>query len=299
MSFEDALLRNIDKRRAQERREKPRETSPYPALRDAHEKARKMFSDPDYSIQATDFFDLYDRQKVVDDMLRVKQKRMMIERSETSESKEVKKASEVFEAIILEQSELSNWLGGNVSVLKTSLYDDYFNGTDMIAEWNEPGESNVLALAVDVTFGSSGVERKLQHVRRDAENGKLGKIKYFKNADGSFRGERTGVPHAVIGIGRKTVEQLAGLWLHKDKHSLAAHPIQRVLVEEMYMQMRLIREYAQAHGRQKVAEAYDRSLAIIAKVREEKKDMPLAELEHDKVYREIRDQSRIIFAHSY
>ena len=255
-----------------------------------------MLANGEYAIQAPDFFDLYGKENVMIDMLRVKQKQMSFEKQQTPESNETKRASEVFEAIVLEQAELSNWLGDNVSVLKTSIYDDYFNGTDMVAEWSDPErESNVLALAVDVTFGAGSVERKLQHVRRDVDSGKLGKIKYFKSADGSFRGERNGVPHVVIGVSRHAVEHLADLWLKKDKRALGTHPIQRAMIEEVYQQLQMIQGHALSRGQTKVAEAYGRSFAIVEKIRSQKSDVPLGELEHDKVYGEILSQSRTIF----
>jgi len=265
-------------------------------MEQAHQRAREIFNNRDYSIQAPDFFSLYTKEGVVQDVLRAKQKKMEFEAAQTPEAKQTKMVSEVFEAIMLEQAELSNWLGDNVSVLKTSIYDDYFNGTDMVAEWIEPErESNVLALGVDVTFGKASVERKLERVRRDVESGKLGTIKYFQTSDDSFRGQRKGVPHVVIGVDRASVEQLADLWLRNDKKALAEHPVQRALIEEMYLQLRTIQGHALAHGQTEVAEAYRRSLAIVERIREQKSSVPLGELEHDRVYAEILAQCRNVF----
>lgn len=296
MSFEDGFLSQIDKNRARERRAKPREAVKDPVMDLAYEHAKKFLRDPDYAIQAPDFFDLYGRENVMHDMLRVKQKQILHEKSQTPESREAKKTSDVFEALVMHQAELSDWLGSDVSVMKTSLHDDYENGTDMIAEWKDAErESNVLALAVDVTFGRASVERKLQHVRRDVENGKLGTIKYFKSFDDTIRGERKGVPHVVIGVSKQTVEELARLWLKNDTRSLAAHPIQRALIEEIYLQLDTIQKHAAARGQTKVAEAYKRSLAIVEKIREEKKSVSLGVLENDRVFSEIQSQCRAIF----
>jgi hypothetical protein len=296
MAFDDMILRKIDKDRARERREKPREAPRNHLMEQAHQRAREIFNDRDYSIQAPDFFELYTKESVVQDVFRAKQKMIESEASYTPERRQAKMISEVFEAIMLEQAELSDWLGDNVSVLKTSIYDDYFNGTDMIAEWIEPErESNVLALGVDVTFGKASIERKLERVRRDVESGKLGTIKYFQTSDDSFRGQRKGIPHVVIGVDRGSVEQLADLWIRNDKKALAAHPVQRALIEEIYLQLQTIQSHALAHGQREVAEAYRRSLAIMERVRDQKSSVPLGDMEKDRVYTEILNQCRNVF----
>jgi hypothetical protein len=296
MSFEDSMLNRIDRNRSHERRSVSREGIKDPIMDLAYERARKLMSSPDYAIQAPDFFDVYTEEKVRNDMLQVMRKRMRFGQNETPEMRETKKASDVFEALVMHQAELSDWLGSNVSVMKTSLYDDYFNGTDMIAEWREADrKSNILALAVDVTFGKSSVERKLRRLREDAEGGKLGTIKYFQSSDGKIRREKKDVPHVVIGVSKQTVEQLARLWLRNDTKALAAHPIQRALIEEMYLQLNMIQKHATARGQTRVAEAYQGSLAIVEKIREEKMHVPLGELENDRVYNEIQDQCRAMF----
>ncbi len=293
MSFEDFILRKVDR----ERREKPRE-----ALRDttfdtAHVSALKILNNRDYSIQAPDFFDLYGEENVKNDMRAVKAKRDAYQMSDTPEMKEAAMASEVFEAIVIQHAELSNWLGNNVSVLKTSRYDDLFRGTDMVAEWRQPEgkPSQVLALAVDITFGARAVEKKLDGMRRRIDKGELTSIKYFKTADGSFRGERNGVPHVVIGVDKDSVRELARLWMRNDKTALAAHPIQRMLVDEMCEQLKVIQAYAKSIGQQKVADAYANSLAIIEPLKHIKSSVSLSGVPRDRVYDQLMSQTKSVF----
>lgn len=291
MTFEDTLIRNLDRKRASERLDK---RSSY--IEQAHLRAKEMLSKSENAIQAPEFFDLYGQEKVVEDMLKVKSKQIAFRANKTPEEFETDKVAEVFEAILLEQAELSDWLGGNVTMLKTSLYDDYFHGTDMIAEWHEENrEPNILGLAVDVTFGLRGIEKKLKTLKSEVDRGQLGKIKYYRNAEGSIRGERTRVPHVVIGASKFAVDGLARLWMAKDKKGLAVHPIQRIITEEIYVQLRSIQAYAASHGQRDAAQAYQRSLAIIEPLVKEKSAIPLGTCEGDKVYAEIVSKARAMF----
>jgi hypothetical protein len=291
MAFEDFLVRKIDRTRKAEALDKG---ATY--LARAEGRAKALLQKPEYTIQAPDFFDLYQKEAVMRDMWDVKRKKDAIKKSDSPEMAENARLAEVFEAITLEHAELSNWLGEDVTMLKTSLYDDYFNGVDLLAEWQKEGaEPHALALAVDVTFGVRTVERKLNQIRRDIDEGKLGRIKYFRNASGTYRGERSDAAKVVIGVSKGAVHALARLWADNDKKALGTHPIQRVLVEEIDTQLRAMQRYAQSRGRGTVADAYGRSLSIIGKVRDQKKNIAYGDLENNPVFNEIREQTEAVF----
>jgi hypothetical protein len=290
MGYEDRLIKNIDSKRASERLDRRASH-----MDDALSRARTLFSMPEYAIQVTDFADLY-HGGIAQDMRRVKEKQDRIRANDTPEAAENAKIAEVFEAITLEHAELSNWLGQEVSVLKAAQYDDYFNGVDLIAEWQqEDREPYILSLAVDVTFGARAVEEKLTRIKRDIDQGKLGQVKYFKSADGSFRGERNDSARVVVGIEKSVVQELAALWLKNDKKALGAHPIQRCIVDEVCTQLQTMKGYALAREQRVVAASYARALNIMQKVAEEKYSVSPAELEHDRVYREILGKTQSIF----
>lgn len=288
MGYEDRLIRNIDRKRVSSI-----ETG---TIEKAYKKAEAMLHDPDYAIQMDSFTDLY-HEGVAADKRRVELKRATHKFSETKESTEMKRVADIFEAIMLEQSELSEWLGSNVAVIKTTEYDDFVNGVDLIADWKSKtgGESHTLALAVDVTFGAGSVEKKMRRNKENIDKNQLGKIKYFRAGDGTMRGERSAVPHVVIGAGKRTVEELAKLWTSGEKKKLGSHPIQRILVEEIWFQMKAIHSYAKARGLKRVEEAYGRSLAIVGKLMEEKGSVELGHMESDPVYDEITSVSQRMF----
>ncbi|HWP61172.1 MAG TPA: hypothetical protein VN495_01070 [Candidatus Paceibacterota bacterium] len=293
MSFEDNFIRGLDFNKVRPRSLDTVVPSP---IELAHHQAQKLLSNPEYAIQADTFADLYGKENVDRDRAAVAEKRARILREQTPEMDRARRASEVFEALVLEQAELSNWLGRNVGILKTSTYDDYFNGSDLIAEWQDTErEPNVLALAVDVTFGARTVENKLMHIRRQVDKGELGTIKYFRSGDGAFRGERRGVPQAVLGVSKDGVQELARLWLARDKKALANHPVQRVIIEELWTQLDTIHAYAEKRGQSKSAEAYRRALAVVSAIRDEKNTVPLLHFKDDRVFQEIMTQPRAIF----
>src|SRR5690349_18372969 len=75
-SFEGAFLSGIDRRREQERREKQKELRSAldvpPIISKVHERLRKeVFTNPDYTVQAPEFFDVYGRETVEQDMREV------------------------------------------------------------------------------------------------------------------------------------------------------------------------------------------------------------------------------------
>jgi hypothetical protein len=207
-----------------------------------------------------------------------------------------KRTADIFEAIILKEAELSEWLG-TATTYKTAAYDDYYNKIDMIAEWGGEGEANkVIALGTDVTYGALNVHHKLERIREAIDRGQLGTIKYFKDAAGNFMGRRKNVPLAVIGVSLPAVQELASLWMNGEKKQLGAHPIQRVLTEQLQEQLIAMEQYALAIGQFAPAAAIRQTLGTIEPIAQEKRTIPLQGLEHDSVWKELRASTKVLFA---
>ncbi len=239
--------------------------------------------------------ELYGKENVLNDMREVKRLKDIFDRNHSPIEKEALKAAQVFEAIVLDQAEMNEWLGSNVTVLKTSMYDDLKNGIDMVAEWHEDkNESKVLALAVDVTFSTRKMEQKFLRIRRDIDRGKMGTIKYFKTSDGSFMGRRENVPKVVIGVSRNAVRELAAMWTRRDNTSLAAHPVQRALLDEIMLQLDTVIAYAKTRN-EKVSDAYRKARETIVRIREAKKSVALGSLANDAVYSDILNRTLTTF----
>jgi hypothetical protein len=158
----------------------------------------------------------------------------------------------------------------------------------MIAEWYAPREgSRILGLAMDVTSGIGSVSRKIREIKGEVETGKLGTIRYFKDERGDFMGTRNNVPRTVVGISQPVVQELANLWLDGEKRLLGEHPIQRVIIDQIELQLRAGEEYAKKLGKMDAAHSYHTALAAIEPVVEAKKHISAGELGRDIVAEEI------------
>ncbi len=290
MSAEWNAINKIDNRR-----EKREELSPL--MTQAYEKAKsEVLFNPEYVIQESEFAEgtrpVYSPQEVAADIAYADRMEKRFELEKTEKGRNTDKIAHTLEAIVLMQSEMGNWMG-NATTMKTSRYDDYKNNVDMIAEWTNPeAGSQVLALAVDVTFGASTIAKKMYAIKEEIDRGELGSIRYFKDARGDFKGTRFNIPRTVIGISQPVVEQLAELWVHKENRKLGDHPIQRVFTGQMQSQLIAMRDYALARENHTAAQAYQQSLAIIKRVRERGSTTPVGELSEDPVWKEILLQTK-------
>lgn len=300
MSFEDHILRKVDDDRRRERRAHQdalhtRLELP-PVIKEAHDRAkREIFSNREYAVQAPEFTKVYGEDNVRNDMAEVYRLKNIFKKQETPEKKNSQIQAEVLEGILLMHSELSNWLG-DAHTMKTSLYDDYKNKTDMFAEWYSPEEgSRVLALGVDATFSRMAVENKLHQIKREIDAGELGKIRYFKDSRGDFMGTRNNVPRVIIGVRPQAVEELATLWMNNDNKALAAHPVQHLIVSEIHTQLSAMLVYAKKRSMVEPARAYQQALNVVEKLKHEKSSMSSDQFADDVVAKQILAESKRIF----
>ncbi len=283
MGYEDRILQNIDRSR-QNRSEL------HPVLERGYEKARGVLENPEYSIQETDFIPIYGEDAVRRDLAHVEKLEGYFAENQGVAERNTKKIADTLEAIVLTQSEMSEWLG-DAKTLRSSRFDDYINKVDMIAEWSSGAEgTRVLGLAVDVTFGLIGVQKKLREIKAEIDNGVLGSIRYFKDERGDFMGTRNNVPRTVIGVSQPVVQELARLWVEGEKKLLGQHPVQRVFIDQIATQLRSMERYAERTGKFDVAMAYRKALAAVTPVEDSKQGIVAGELANDLVVQEIQSQ---------
>ncbi len=197
-----------------------------------------------------------------------------VERLDTSfgknlspEQEDARKLAMIFEAIIHEQAELSDWLGPDVITRKASRFDDFGNGIDTIAEFAHPDGN--LVLAIDVTM--SNPTKKLEDIKKDIDRETLSHIKYFESSDGKFKGHLRGiVPKVIVGAERRAVLRLASLWLKNEKKELGAHPMQLQILDEIAAQLNVFRRYADKIGKTNLGDIYEKQTDLILAIRESK-----------------------------
>ncbi|OGG45806.1 hypothetical protein A2673_03970 [Candidatus Kaiserbacteria bacterium RIFCSPHIGHO2_01_FULL_50_13] len=299
MTYEDSILRNIDRQRTAQKAENSQKRferkETLPVIERAHARAKQIFSDRTHAIQSPDFFSVYGEDGVKADMREVIALRKRWEQKETNYDRVTKKMGDVLEAIVLVHSKQSDWLGG-ADVMKTSSWDDYKNKTDMLAEWYSPEDgSRLLALAIDVTFGKIAIEKKLKKIREEIDRGELGSIKYFKDRRGDFMGTRNNVPRTVIGVSTGVVEELANAWMKNDDAALKDHAIQVVLVEEILTQLTAMQAYAKRKHKDAVVGAYQQALVVVGQLRKKKAEIPIGRLAHDPIAEEVKKKTRDVF----
>ncbi len=290
------------------------ETTPKFNLSEVEQKAYELLAKERERINLDSFSDLYDRNQIEADKKEVVRLERIYERENTPTEKELKKLAELFEVLFGKLVELENWFGENVFIIETSKLDDYTNGVDMIAEFLSEGLSTQLGLAVDVTFSSAVLSKKIGKIAEEIREGKLPRIKYFISGSGD-RGEKNNIPRVVIGTDRKTLDQLAELWLdllylrkrkqapikeggssqltqriREVKEKLENHPLQIELLAQIEGQLERFSKYAAQIGKMDISTKYDSVLSIIRKIRNSKKDIeerPETLLREMRMYRDI------------
>lgn len=186
------------------------------------------------------------------------------------EHPELRKFSQVLEAIIHEQAELNEWFGANVVSIRPALYDDVKNGVDEILEFENPErQANYLALAVDVTY-SKNLENKLKRIKGEILAGKLSKIKYFVSKEMGLKGELSKVPRIVIAMKIKTLQEIAELWLQGKNSALGKHEVQLQILRESLLQLEVFGRFAEKHNQTEIALAYNKTANILKRALDEK-----------------------------
>lgn len=199
----------------------------------------------DDRIDIDGFQDLYGEGQVKRDKEYVEKMNGKFDQESNYKDKENKKIATIFEGIIGEQAELSEWLGSDINTIFATEYDDIVNGIDIIAEFSEnKTEFSHLGLAVDATY-SNQFSEKILKIKENIKKGKLATIKYFESSDMDFKGQLSQIPRVVIASDFKTVIELVELWDTGKKEDLANHPIQFQILEQIIMQLKTFKEYAQ------------------------------------------------------
>lgn len=264
----------------------------HPAVEHAYKTAEETLTKN--AIDPHDFTELYGAENIERDLARVEKK----EKGFTPDAQKV--YAEVLEAILYEQIGHGEWFGQRASAIKTSTYDDYINGSDIILELEEVTRTlSHLSLSVDVTFGTTTEEKKFAMIKKHIDNETLGEIKYFHSERGGFQGKLSKVPQVVIGVEKELLIKLSALWA--DKHGrkeennevLATHPVQRLIMSEILLQLQTFRIYAEETKKESLVPIYEKSINILEEILREKGPAGIGDLRNDKVFIAIRDSLKI------
>lgn len=262
----------------------------HPIIAEAYKKAKSLI-DKD-AIKPQNFIHPYGDISVQNDIALVNKLSAKFETDEPH-----KKYADVFEGIMYEHIEQSNWFGDTASTIKTSLYDDYVNQVDLIVEFSEESQAlSHLGLAVDVTFGTIDMQEKFEKIRQEILSGKLTEVKYFESEHSRHKGLYQRLPRVVIGVERDRVVELAALWLNpKRKKEFANHPIQKVILQEIVLQLEKFLEFARTSGEEAadLVPIFERELSIVRGILDEKKGINPKDYADDRVFGFIKEQLKL------
>ncbi len=225
-------------------------------------------------IKEADFVNPYGQETIDRDLETVRRHERDFEHNKDEYSREQKEVADIFEALVLENGELSDWFGPNAITHKTSRYDDYENGVDAVIEFQSEmaGAASFLGLAADVSF-SADTSNKFNRLKAGILKGRLPQIKYFNSSDGHFHGRLNKIPEVVIGASKQTVLELAELWQFKRNRELATHRIQIMILNQMEEQMETFARFAELNGQDEIARLYRDRLQIVKEILEGKNDI--------------------------
>ncbi len=250
----------------------------------------------EYKIDVDLFYDLYGKEKVEEDKSKVGHIKEKFLRENTPSEIEAKKMAVIFEALFNKHGEQSDWLGGNASIIPTSEYDDIVNGVDAIAEFAEEGKNPYhLGLGIDVTY-SSHIKKKFEKIKEKIDNGKLSEIKYFQSINMDFTGKLSQIPRVVIAITKETLKELVDLDEGRKNKELAVHFIQFQVLEEILMQLKLFKGYAEKVGQIKIVEKFEMTERIITEIYENKKETVLDNGKRDNSLKLLEEQAKAVFS---
>jgi hypothetical protein len=243
----------------------------------------------------------YKEDQIQDDINEVSRREEEFKKENTPEENKIKEYSDMVEALISQEAELSDWFGEDVFVYDTSKYDDLENGVDIVTEFKEEGVFSHMGLAIDVTFGTN-IRGKLLRIKREIKSGELASVKYFSSQRDNESDKKVGlknIPRVIIGTNKETVDELSGLWLQREKlrkskftdksltdvereaisdklsevnKKIRNHKIQIHVLKQLAFQLEKYYEFAMKKEKTDVAKKLNTGLDIIKKILASKKD---------------------------
>ncbi len=209
------------------------------ARTEALKRAVKFFDDNLPKIENFQGVEGYDPTRLEKDIFTTKK----LSEKFRSQSDPEKQWSIIQEAIILNESELSDWFGSSTRTIRPSDHADYVEQTDGILEF--PDQAKV---AFDATYTTDPYQ-KVHSLKEKLDEQSLHAITYFEDDERDFKGT-IAVPKVVLGFGRENLEALSLNWLDAaeniegSKQRIAEHPVQMLLIKQMLMQFSAMELYA-------------------------------------------------------
>lgn len=195
-------------------------------------------------------------------------------------NEEVKQYGDIFEAVVFDMIKRCEWFGKGVRPVKASKFDDYVNKVDVLVDLEHSRKP--LALAIDVTFGFKGMQKKVSEILHKIDEDKLSFVRYYRSEDESYEGKVNNLARVVVGVEMDTVQKLSEYWIANDDEMLRAHYAQTLILSEIAIQLREYARYARHRGNERVARVYEADLEKVEVILVDKPDEHMDN--YDRVY---------------
>ncbi len=228
-----------------------------------------------------------DKNIVQDDQRRVQEMQQKIEAdykhllSADPEKAYAQDRGELSERVMIQAAKRGGLFGKKAKIAAASFYDDYFNGVDCIAEFDDMHQ---VAIGIDTTLGKDMIVQKLKRIRDSIQKGKLAEVKYYKSGD--TLGTLENVPLTIVGISPKANAELAELVYDlearedvsggensvKTEKNLLEHDSQYTGLFEIALELQVFASFAQKQGAAGLAEKIKNTLSRVhEKIKEKTK----------------------------
>lgn len=190
--------------------------------------------------------------------LEIKRDEAEVAKIKESFQKEVTQRSEILEAILFQQIELSSWFGDEAYTFKTTDYDDFKNHTDFVIEIDDIN-GKTLKMAIDVTIGNN-IEKntkKFEKIKKDLDIGRGTTIKYFQSEiNAEISGQQINLPSYIIAMAEDELTKLCDIVANtignkKTKENmeiLSYNPLQLSIIQNLIDQTETQMEYLEKNG---------------------------------------------------
>jgi len=219
------------------------------------------------------FVNIYEDSEIKADIEYALRMEKEFDKDQSQESKDAKKIADAIEIVVNHHIELSNWLYKTFTY-KTSKYDDIKNGIDTILEFineDNKNDSTFLGVAFDITY-KNDVRDKFLRIKKEIEDKKINKVKYFESQESNYKGQIENVPRLIIGLDIKTGEELIELFLERrgGKEKLGNHFFQFELIDELLFQLEIFITYSDEVGNNKAYNSYNKIKEKLLETKKEK-----------------------------
>lgn len=189
--------------------------------------------------------------------LEIKRDEAEVAKIKESFQKEVTQRSEILEAILFQQIELS-WFGDEAYTFQTTDYDDFKNHTDFVIEIDDIN-GKTLKMAIDVTIGNN-IEKntkKFEKIKKDLDIGRGTTIKYFQSEiNAEISGQQINLPSYIIAMAEDELTKLCDIVANtignnKTKENmkiLSYNPLQLSIIQNLIDQTETQMKYLEKNG---------------------------------------------------